>query len=234
MMRSLCVTLVVFACHAGGVWAAEIGPGQGGHGSFEPDQPVFTPTGAAPWTGDVIATRSDPFNFTYDVPAEDGGGQYFARGTFTSSVLRNAETGKLAFRYELNQDATNHVNDLESVVIQGFTEGFKVFKTDVYAFDRPENNFSVVRPPDGNPLIFFFNLEDIDGQFLVLTDATQYVLRPGSFHVSMDFANVGDSGAAFAAFGPSTVPEPSTAGLVLVVGGATLLRRRCRGPFPAR
>jgi hypothetical protein len=222
MTRFTRLTLVVLACPAA-VMAAELKPGQGGHGSFEPDQPVFTPTGAAPWTGDVIATRTDPFNFTYDVPAEDGGGQYFSRGTFTSSVLRNAQTGKLAFRYELNEEATNHVNDLESVVIQGFTG----FTTDVYAFDRPEDDFSVGRPPDGDPLIFGFNLEGVDGQFLVLTDATQYVLRPAAtgFHVGMDFASGGDTSAAFAAFGPSTVPEPA-AGLLLAVAGGALLRRR--------
>lgn len=215
------IPALVFVAFTGGVAvAAELVPGQSARSIDEPGEPVFSPTSEAPARGQLVDQRSVPFDFSYQDEQETGGQVWFSRGTFTTSVYRR-EDGRLSFLHELDEQASNHVNDLEFVDLNGF----RSLTTDVYAFEGFEE-FGVSRSSDGDAIRFGFNLEHIDGTFLVLTNATEYALAPGAVRVEMDFAFTGDQSQNFTAFAP--VPEPSATAVFVAAAGATALRRRRR------
>jgi hypothetical protein len=102
---------------------------------------------------------------------------------------------------------------------------FGGFSTDVY-FSR--DDFVLRRSADGESLDFQFNIVNVEGTFLVRTDARQFD-GGGTFLVDMDFEGLPGSSHTdsdtFPTFRP--VPEPSAA-IAALIGGVSLLRRRRR------
>ena len=167
--------------------------------------------------GELLGEQTSTFEFVGE--PDDDGSAPFSRGTFTSRVHRDATTGGLIFVYLLDQTSNAGINDLESVRIASFG----TFATDSY-FSSMDH--SVSRSPNGQTLRYSFNIEDVEGVFLVRTDAQQFSAN-GTFFVEMDFEPArGERSRTFAAFAP--VPEPGTTGLAAAGAGALLLRRRRR------
>ena len=192
--------------------AADLPPGETRAPGFHDVSPL--PPESA-WRGELLAERSQPFEFVGQ-PFEPGGTIPFARGTFTSQVFRDAGTGGLAFLYDFDQTEFFSTNDFERATLGAFGP----FTTDVYFSQGFED---VTRSADGATLDYIIDSEDIDGTFLVRTNAPAFN-NAGSLTVFMDFegAGMGAYNQTFAAFQP--VPEPSAA-LLLAIAAAPLIRR---------
>jgi hypothetical protein len=215
MFTVLAAWLLAGAAHAG-----VVGPGESRHGTRE-DHNVFPVPPAAQWQGELLAERSEAFEFVGE-PPEGGGEAPFARGTFTSRVHRDLEGGGLAFVYVLDQTESSSVIDLERVTIRSFGS----FTTDVYF---SEQDHGVTRSADGAALDYLFNIEDVSGTFLVRTNAAAFD-ENGSFLVGMDFEPSGvtrnDTFAAFQPVAddnggqPNPIPLPPAAWAGLATAGA--------------
>ena len=193
----------------------------------------------AEWRGELLGQRSEAYELIGE-PGPEGEPGGFARGTFTSSVYRDAGTGGLAFLYSLDMTDFEGIIDQERASIRSFA----TFTTDVSASRR---QFVATRSADGASLDYAFNLEGIGGDYLVRTDATAFD-ENGSFFLAVDFEPGGiDASDTFAAFqpiaddggpgpGPNPIPLPPAAWAALATMGAfgaggrlrTLLRRTPR------
>jgi hypothetical protein len=139
-------------------------------------------------------------------------------------VHRDTGTGGLAFVYDFDfveDSPPGLVVDIEEASIRDFGS----FATDVY-FSR--DWVEVTRSADGSSLDFRFNEVDVEGTFLVRTDAGAFD-ENGTLFVDMDFegpfdGTAGTDSDTFPTFRP--VPEPSGVTLACLACGATLLRRR--------
>jgi hypothetical protein len=208
-----CFAFGVVACaSAAAALAADVPPGGFRSGRNDEDDVYPLPT---EWPGELLAERSVPFAFVGD-PYDDGVAP-FSRGTFTSRVHRDAETGGLSFVYLLDETSHFGVNDLEHVWI----DSFGTFSTDSY-FSSDEHG--VARSADGATLLYSFNVEDVEGTFLVRTNADAFSAG-GTFRVEMDFEPaLGERTATFAAYAP--LPEPAAGGWIAAAGAALLCRHR--------
>jgi hypothetical protein len=209
--------------------AGTLAPGQTRSGNTEGDN-VFPLPDTAVWQGAVLAERTQSYEFSAVTEDER---QLFSRGTFTSRVHRDRETGGLAFVYEFDEteNVGGDVRDFE----QSSLGGFAGFDVDFY-FSRDE--FRVIRSADGATLTIQPNLEVVEGTFLVRTDAEDFD-ENGSFVVNMDFEGSGESDSeTFATFqpadnggpGPNPIPLPPAAWAALATvaafGGVRRVRRR--------
>ena len=117
---------------------------------------------------------------------------------------------------------------------------FGSFTTDAY-FSVDDHSDS--RSADGATLDYIFNVEDVDGRFLVRTDATAFA-ADGAFTVGMDFEpGAGNDSATFAAHvpaaddggpGPNPIPLPPAAWAGLVTAGLFGAGGKARGWWRAR
>ena len=216
--------------------AGVVQPGQSASGRNE-DAGLWPLPDDTVWRGELLGEQSDTFEFIGDAlesPDDLPDPAPFARGTFTSRVYRDVETGGLAFEYVLDQTEHAGVIDLERVSIRSFQS----FVTDAY-FSNDDHNVS--RSADGASLDYLFNIEDVDGRFLVRTDAEAFNAN-GSFFVAMDFEpDRGTRNDTFAAFQPTAddpgptpnpIPLPPAAWAAVATVGAFgaggKLRRRLR------
>jgi len=180
------------------------------------------------WKGELLDQRSESFEFVGEV-GEGGEPAPSIAGTFTSSVYRDLGTGGLAFVYSLEAPPTGAIVDQERASIRSFEN----FTADVF-YSRDE--FAVDRSADGASLDFGFNLQGVEGDFLVRSEATAFDAN-GSFFLEIDFE---PSGVArrdtFVAFqpaadgpGPNPIPLPPAGWAALVTmalyGAAGRLRR---------
>jgi hypothetical protein len=210
-----------------GARAGVVAPGETGSGpAFGFDQ---VPSGA------VLAERTVPYEFTglSDDPADPlPPVELFARGTITSRVIRDSETGGLTFIYEGTQTATNSIIDLNTLVLRGFTG----FTTDVL---HGQSDTLVRRSADGDTISLDFSFsENVDGVFVVRTNATNFKaadnldvgmeFQPDEIRVTQTFGAY--QPAADAGPGPTPVPLPpaaaSAVAAVACLGAARGLRRR--------
>src|SRR5258705_113926 len=78
----------------------------------------------------------------------------------------------------------------------------------------------VARSADGATLFYSFNIEDVEGVFLVRTDANAFSAG-GTFRAEMDFEPaLGERTATFAAYAP--LPEPAADGWIAAAAAALL------------
>ena len=207
--------------------AGTLAPGQSRSGNNEDDN-VFPLPDPATWRGEVLAERTQDYEFSAVTEDER---QLFSRGTFTSRVHRDLGTGGLAFVYEFDEteNVGGDVRDFEQSSLGGFAGS----DVDFY-FSRDE--FLVSRSADGATLTILPNLEVVEGTFLVRTGAGAFD-ENGSFLVNMDFEGSGQSDSAtFATFQPLAGGEPNPiplppaawAGLATMAGFGVIGRLRRR------
>ena len=224
----LVVAVVSFASLLPGVARGGVlAPGERGTGhTFMLDGPP---------AGDVVAERTVPFEFTAtDESPEDPANpvDHIARGTITSRVLRDGATGHLTFVYQGAQTSTNSVLDLDAVAVVGFAG----LATDVLT-DQPDPR--VNRSTDGDAITLAFDgPEDVEGLFVVRTDATAFkdlaeglaveiVFQPDGTRVSRffdTFRPAADDGP-----GPTPVPLPPAAWSAVAAGVSLAAVRALRG-----
>lgn len=211
---ALCAAFVLVRPAVAGVLA----PGETRHGTNE-DHHIYPLPDPSVWQGELLAERTQDYEFT-GVTTENE--QVAHRGTLTSRVHRDRGTGGLAFVYDFDFVADSPpglVVDFEEASIRDFGS----FATDVY-FSR--DDFVLRRSADGESLDFQFNIVDVEGTFLVRTDAVAFDGN-GSLLVDMDFEGNFDGATdsdTFPTFRP--IPEPSAAIAACLTAGVALLRRR--------
>jgi hypothetical protein len=181
------------------------------------------------WRGELLAERSDPFEFSGQTPEEP---MLTASGTATSRVFRDAGTGGLAFLYSVSGQSESIV-DLDQVMLSSFAS----FTTDVFS---NSGDFGVARSADGATLDFGFNAEGLGGNlFLVRSDATSFDENGSSF-IEIDFVAHGvKDRATFPSFqpladdggggGPNPIPLPPAAWAALATAGALGAAGKARG-----
>jgi hypothetical protein len=170
------VAIVAALVASGAASAGDVPPG-GSRSGRNDEHNLWPVPPAEQWRGELLAEQSSPFHFIGE-PWNDGD-ERFANGTFTSRVYRDLGTGGLTFAYLLTQTAHSGINDLERVSISSFA----LFTTDSYFYDSDQ---AVRRSADGSTLDYFLNVEDIEGMFLVRTNATTFSPN-GTFRLEMDF-----------------------------------------------
>ena len=215
VLAATCAALVGARAHA-----VVIAPGGGPPPSTEIHD--FDP-GSAPLDGVVLASRTTPFEIReFD---EEVGQELWVRGQFEHWVVREAQTGYLAFHYRVSGGESNwRVVDAELTTIEGFAS----YLTEVRA-ESPEHAISVNRTADGDRLSFYMG-QSLGSYFVIRTDAPAFA-EGGEFRQMVDFEPTRTDGAAvLATFRP--VPEP--AGLLTFSAAALLLPRRRAAVVPPR
>ena len=230
MRRALSAVAVSFASFLPvAASAGVVAPGETGTGhTFMLDGPP---------AGTVVAERAVPFEFAAEEDPEDPANpvDHFARGTITSRVLRDEANGHLTFVYSATQTGTNSVIDLDALAVVGFAG----LTTDVLT-DQSGTRVTRSAAGDGGDSITlaFDSSEDVDGVFVVRTDATAFkemaeglaieiVFQPDSTRVSQFFDTfapaAGDGGP-----GPTPVPLPPAAASAIAAVMALALARAAR------
>jgi hypothetical protein len=173
--------------------------------------------GQPPVTGDVIASKSQPFELT----TSNEFGEFFRRGTFNQQVIRQPD-GHLAFYYFLTPGEANATADGVSLTATGFA-GFAVDAT--AHVDIPP---IFTRSADGNVITVIDGNDPPNSEMLLKTDAFAFA-DGGTATEVIRFQGSASSGpdqsVTIDAFRP--VPEP-TGLTVLAPAAVALLRRRRR------
>ena len=205
----------------------------GGDPPDYPDQDGYfydTDPGFLSWHGEVLASRTTPWEVR--VQSEEAGRELWFSGTLLHQVIREAESGLLAFHYRLTSTGSSgDVTDFEYALASGFGS----YSTDVrYDWGDSATAPDLRRSADGNSIQL--QRGDTFGHWLIVrTDAPAYA-EGGQFTTFLEFLPSDETARSdVATFKP--VPEPAAAGTIGVIAAAALLRRRRRpaavAPLPA-
>lgn len=191
------LALTAVAAPAG---AGLLEPGQTGGGEdfvFRADNPSFA--------GETLESTSTPFELTR---VDDTGRTQFFRGTFNHRVVRESQTGRLAFHYEFLRGASNTELDFENFIVRGFAS----FTTDVFSDQTNQTQARASRSADGDEIDFVGD-ETRPAILVVRTDATDFEDGGNATLVAAfqpDSVNQGQSFNTFApaADDPGPTPNP--------------------------
>jgi hypothetical protein len=176
----------------------------------------YSTPGRPPVTGDVIATKAEPFVVT--TSNEDG--EFFRRGTFNQQVIRQPD-GRLAFYYFLTEGASNSNADGVSLAATGFA-GFAVDAT-AQVDDPP----IFIRSVDGDTITVLDGGDPPNSEMLLKTDALAFA-DGGTATAVIRFQGIGGGGPDQTVTIDTFRPVPEPAGLTLLAPAATALLRRRR------
>lgn len=202
------------------VRAADVAPGERQFSADPEVLPAYS-TSAAPVSGEVLGTRTTPFEVR-DPQIPD---VIFSRGTFTARVVREPGQGGLTFDYLLDETAASGTTDLGPVEVAGFG----TFSTDVRSrvLAEEERHLGIVRSADGDRLRFEYASEGLDEYIIVRTNAPDFA---ADGLMLAGYAMPGGDGFGtipLPAFRP--VPEPGAGAVAVPAALALLGRRRRRG-----
>lgn len=225
-----CLATVTIAPAAG---AIEVAPGT----TVSVDESQALPTGTK------VAEKTIPFTLEFAQPGDEGGfSDLDADGTLTTSVYRNADTGRLSFVYDVFVEETRYSSADPNLFREPTQEGsrlavidFAGFRTDVTGDFGERGAFNLTRSADGS------TLTGSEGEglgyaplFIIHTDAVAFDdTGTASYTAVSEFLVTpeNDQRARSAlvtltgTYSP-VVPEPAMAGLALAC--LTLLTRQRR------
>jgi hypothetical protein len=176
----------------------------------------YSTAGQPPVTGDVIATRSEPF----EINSSNVEGEFYLRGTINQQVIRQPD-GRLAFYYFLTKGAANAMADGVLLAATGFS-GFAVDAA-VCVDSTP----ILIRSADGDRITVLDGGDGPDSEMLLKTDAFAFA-DGGTATEVIRFQGSAESGPDQSVTMTTYQPVPEPTGLLAFAPAALALLRRCR------